>query len=173
MRSFETRIQNFQLTHKQNLQANQSLTEPDSNKHCSRTNPSFRLECASRCHLPIQPNCQRSILGHNHLRLRGVTIVEAAFPGVNTTWPNFGIPFFAFVSLATLTPNHRLSPLAGRRLSHRFTSAGEGARMIQISRKDASPFFKISGSFLVYPYKVEVKGLEPMTLCLQSRCSPN
>jgi hypothetical protein len=45
--------------------------------------------------------------------------------------------------------------------------------MIQISRKDASPFFKISGSFLVNPFKVEVKGLEPMTLCLQSRCSPN
>jgi len=25
----------------------------------------------------------------------------------------------------------------------------------------------------VNPFKVEVKGLEPMTLCLQSRCSPN
>jgi hypothetical protein len=56
--------------------------------------------------------------------------------------------------------------------------------MIQISVSDASPFLTISETSrrvanlvaldhsIVDP-AVEVKGLEPMTLCLQSRCSPN
>jgi hypothetical protein len=56
--------------------------------------------------------------------------------------------------------------------------------MIQISVSDASPFLTISETsrlaanpeafdLAVHNSAVEVKGLEPMTLCLQSRCSPN
>jgi hypothetical protein len=41
--------------------------------------------------------------------------------------------------------------------------------MIQIFASDARPFFEN----LKFHFPVEVKGLEPMTLCLQSRCSPN
>lgn len=56
--------------------------------------------------------------------------------------------------------------------------------MIQIFVADASPFVTIfetsrraakSHDFRhkIHNSAVEVKGLEPMTLCLQSRCSPN
>lgn len=56
---------------------------------------------------------------------------------------------------------------------HRFRFASRsflsGRRMIQIFVSDARPFFEN----LKNRFPVEVKGLEPMTLCLQSRCSPN
>ena len=45
----------------------------------------------------------------------------------------------------------------------------QGGRMIQIFASDARPIFEN----LKFHFPVEVKGLEPMTLCLQSRCSPN
>jgi hypothetical protein len=60
-------------------------------------------------------------------RLRGVTIVRSRLPGVNTGQPNFGF----FLLAVTSFPKWLV----------------EGARMIQISSRDASPFLKISESF--------------------------
>ncbi|MFN7629128.1 MAG: hypothetical protein ACK5PZ_20065, partial [Pirellula sp.] len=60
-------------------------------------------------------------------RLRGVTIVEAAFPGVNTTWPNFGIPFSASVSLATHTSCHSAFALGKSSFVAPFHFGGRGS----------------------------------------------
>ena len=79
---------------------------------------------------------------------------------------------------ATLSfPNHPdfHSPLASLSLCTRIAFAlrrvrfCQGGKMIQIFASDARPFFEN----LKFHFPVEVKGLEPMTLCLQSRCSPN
>ena len=79
---------------------------------------------------------------------------------------------------ATLSfPNHPdfHSPLASLSLRTRIAFAlrrvrfCQGGRMIQIFASDARPFFEN----LKFHFPVEVKGLEPMTLCLQRRCSPN
>ena len=139
------------------------------------------------------PYCQRSLISLTKPPIQSCDRVVVSFSGVGILRCRLGFVNRNFLLLTFRRSNHFLSlphrrfPLAVVfsqlsvfRTIPTSTSACiafalrrvrfcQGGRMIQIFASDARPFFEN----LKFHFPVEVKGLEPMTLCLQSRCSPN
>lgn len=142
-------------------------------KHCSRPSHFLRNNLASRCHLPIQPNCQRSI----------VSLVKPSYQPCGQR------------RFACRRGRHSRRPTRSRQLqfsfwpfcfsevfnSPRFTAWSSAPRHCspltdtqgQSTDLEPLPIPKNQNQKSNASNQMEVKGLEPMTLCLQSRCSPN
>jgi hypothetical protein len=104
-----------------------NVTSPVSNHRCLLFNPrdSHRENQQHiRCHLPIQPNCQRSFSRslESNSRLRGETMLQACLTRVNS----ISVFCLRFLSRCTLA-----------------SAPVKGARIIQISSWAASPFSKL------------------------------
>jgi hypothetical protein len=100
-----------------------------------------RLPIRIRCHLPIQPNCQRSVSHPTFCRLRGGVILSALNFGVNRIFDFFSHSLFDFrLNLALrhqtrqqppFQTNHRLATAfrlsrSRERESSRFLSRPQG-----------------------------------------------
>ena len=175
-------------------------------KHCSCTRDFFRNQHASRCHLPIQPNCQRSnfSLAFHLSDLAIVAVSCSAGSEFYATDLASSIAIFCFrrfvvwsssthlrtaafacchAIVSLVRPNLLLAVThllitqpSSLKLSHfpsnrfRVRSGEENDPDFRVGRK--AHFRNSFGLLPVDHFPVEVKGLEPMTLCLQSRCSP-